>query len=143
MNINTGSLRMQQQSNLGNVHIKPSQERAEQVDDRAAKENEAANETGKGVKVSISMAGLQKQSDEVNGTEKKEKGSAIDQAIAKLKEQIEHVKEQLEALQGDDSPQAEEQRKMLKEQLGVLNASLLSAIDKKTKQQQEQQKNSK
>jgi len=139
MNIDMGSLRAQQKSDLGNVHIKQSQatqERLAQADVQAAKESEAANDTGKGIKVSISMEGLQKQADEVNGTEKKEKGSPADLAIAKLKEQIERVKEQLEALQGDDSPEAKEQRKMLSKQLGELNTALLSAMDKKLKAEQ-------
>lgn len=139
MNIDAGSMRAQQKSNTGNVQIKQSQatqERLAQADAQAAKESEAANDTGKGVKVSISMAGKQKLTDEVNGTEKKEKGSPADLAIAKLKEQIERVKEQLEALQGDNSPEAKEQRKMLQQQLGMLNAALLSAMDKKLKAEQ-------
>ena len=108
-----GALRTQQKSNIGDVHIKQSlatQDRLAQADVEAAK---------------------------VNGTEKTEKGSPADQAIAQLKEQIERVKQQIEALLGDDSPEAKEQRKMLQKQLSVLNGVLLSAMDNMLKAEQQ------
>ncbi|MBB1271847.1 FlxA-like family protein [Psychromonas sp. SR45-3] len=127
MNVDISSMGVPQQKiNQGNVQIKSSPETEERLTKtEAGKENDS----GQGDKVSLSIEGRQKQADEVSGGG----GSPADAVIARIKEQIEKIKEQLEALQGDKSPEAEEKRKMLREQLSVLNASLFDAIDKKTK----------
>jgi hypothetical protein len=106
------------------VQIKQSPEKGKSLDEsQTVKESNSH----KGDKVSISEEGLYKQASEVEGTDKKENGNPV---IEMLKKQIDAIKKQLQELEGSDSPKAEEQRKILSEQLGVLNASLLSAINK-------------
>ncbi len=80
--------------------------------------------------VRISASALAKQNAEVNASS--EKSSSTD-VIEKLKEMIEEVQKQLAALQGNDSPQAEEERKALLQQLVSLNGALLNAIKAKEK----------
>lgn len=132
-------LETQQKSNQGIVLIKQSQETEERIAKTEAKKE---SDNAQGIKVNLSVEGKQKQKDEVNSTENSSGGSAIDAVIARLKEQIEQLKKQIEALQGNDSPEAEEQRKMFNEQVGMLNAALLSAINKKTEEHQKNQTNS-
>lgn len=80
--------------------------------------------------VRISASALAKQSAEVNASS--EQSSSTD-VIEKLKEMIEEVQKQLAALEGNDSPQAEEERKALLQQLVSLNGALLNAITAKDK----------
>lgn len=78
--------------------------------------------------VRISASALAKQSTEVNASS--EQSSSTD-VIEKLKEMIEEIQKQLAALEGNDSPQAEEERKALLQQLVSLNGALLNAITAK------------
>ena len=78
--------------------------------------------------VRISASALAKQSAEVNASS--EQSSSTD-VIEKLKEMIEEIQKQLAALEGNDSPQAEEERKALLQQLVSLNGALLNAITAK------------
>ena len=80
--------------------------------------------------VRISASALAKQSAEVNASS--EQSSSTD-VIEKLKEMIEEIQKQLAALEGNDSPQAEEERKALLQQLVSLNGALLNAIKAKDK----------
>lgn len=80
--------------------------------------------------VRISASALAKQSAEVNASS--EQSSSTD-VIEKLKEMIEEIQKQLAALEGNDSPQAEEERKALLQQLVSLNGALLNAITAKDK----------
>ena len=80
--------------------------------------------------VRISASALAKQSTEVNASS--EQSSSTD-VIEKLKEMIEEIQKQLAALEGNDSPQAEEERKALLQQLVSLNGALLNAITAKDK----------
>ena len=80
--------------------------------------------------VRISASALAKQSAEVNASS--EQNSSTD-VIEKLKEMIEEIQKQLAALEGNDSPQAEEERKALLQQLVSLNGALLNAITAKDK----------
>lgn len=79
--------------------------------------------------VRISASALAKQSAEVNASSEQ---SSTD-VIEKLKEMIEEIQKQLAALEGNDSPQAEEERKALLQQLVSLNGALLNAITAKDK----------
>ncbi|WP_157822502.1 hypothetical protein [Psychromonas sp. Urea-02u-13] len=133
MNIDMNFVKTQPQ---GIVLIKQSQETEERI---AKTEEKKESDKAQGVKVSLSAEGKQKQEDEVNGTDKNSGSSVVDGVIARLKEQIEQLKKQIEALQGNDSPEAKEQRKMFNEQLGMLNAALLSAINKMTEGDQKKQ----
>lgn len=135
MNIDISSIVVPQlKINQGNVQIKQSPDAEEQL---TKTEVGKENDSGQGDKVSLSIEGRQKQVDEVSGGGAG--GSPIDAVIARIKEQIEKIKEELEALKGDKSPEAEDKRKMLREELSVLNASLFDAIDKKTKAAQKAQ----
>lgn len=80
--------------------------------------------------VRISASALAKQSAEVNASS--EQSSSTD-VIEKLKEMIEEIQKQLAALEGNDSTQAEEERKALLQQLVSLNGALLNAITAKDK----------
>ena len=80
--------------------------------------------------VRISASALAKHNAEVNASS--EQSSSTD-VIEKLKEMIEEVQKQLAALEGNDSPQAEEERKALLQQLVSLNGALLNAITAKDK----------
>ena len=80
--------------------------------------------------VRISASALAKQSAEVNASS--EQSSSTD-VIEKLKEMIEEVQKQLADLEGNDSPQAEEEHKALLQQLVSLNGALLNAITAKDK----------
>lgn len=80
--------------------------------------------------VRISASALAKQNAEVNASS--EQSSSTD-VIEQLKEMIEEIQKQLAALEGNDSPQAEEERKALLQQLVSLNGALLNAIKAKDK----------
>ena len=80
--------------------------------------------------VRISASALAKQNAEVNASS--EQSSSTD-VIEKLKEMIEEIQKQLAALEGNDSPQAEEEHKALLQQLVSLNGALLNAITAKDK----------
>ena len=80
--------------------------------------------------VRISASALAKQNAEVNASSKQSSSTDV---IEKLKEMIEEVQKQLAALEGNDSPQAEEERKALLQQLVSLNGALLNAITAKDK----------
>jgi len=77
-------------------------------------------------KVSLSPEGMEKQAEEAGGAEPQGGGSLADAVIAKLKEQIAAVKQQLEALAGKDG--VGEQKKMLQDKIAILNSALLSAM---------------
>jgi hypothetical protein len=80
--------------------------------------------------VSISASALAKQNAEVNPSSGQSSSTDV---IEKLKEMIEEIKKQLAALEGNDSPQAEEERKALLQQLVSLSGALLNAIKAKEK----------
>ena len=80
-------------------------------------------------KVSLSEEAKEKQAEEAAASGAQGGGSPADIVIAKLKERIEQVKKQLEALAGKEG--VEEQEKMLQDELSILNAALLEAMNEK------------
>ena len=129
MDLNTGLIRVQQQnSNLVDIQTQKLQAKEEQVAKAEGESGKVSNTDGD--KVSISPEAFKKQASEADESGSKGATSTI---IEQLKQKIEKVKEQLKALEGDESPGAEDQRKMLTEQLGMLSAALQSAIEEEVK----------
>jgi hypothetical protein len=81
-----------------------------------------------GDKVSLSEEAKEKQAEEANASGA-QGGSPADIVIEKLKERIEQVKKQLENIAGKEG--FEEQEKMLQDELAILNAALMEAMNEK------------
>lgn len=71
-----------------------------------------------------------KNETEITTTEE-EPLTLIDEQIKKIKEQIKELQEMLAKLKGDDSEAADQQRKMLQEQIMLLSGQIATLLDKK------------
>ncbi|MCS6152483.1 hypothetical protein G3465_06020 [Shewanella baltica] len=71
-----------------------------------------------------------KNETEVTTTEE-EPLTLIDEQIKKIKEQIKELQQMLAKLKGDDSEAADQQRKMLQEQIMLLSGQIATLLDKK------------
>lgn len=60
----------------------------------------------------------------------------IDQQIQKIKEQIKALQKMLAKLKGDDSEVAEQQRKLIQEQIMQLSSQIATLTDKKMRDAQ-------
>ncbi|WP_330147151.1 FlxA-like family protein [Shewanella oncorhynchi] len=68
---------------------------------------------------------------EAEVTPKEEPKTLIDEQIDKIKEKIKELQEILSKLKGDDSEAADQQRKMLQEQIMLLSGQIATLLDKK------------
>lgn len=101
---------------------------AEMGTDTGEQGKEQAGTGEKEDKVSISQEAMEKQAEE-SGAVGEAGTSLADLTIEKLKEQIEAVEKQLERLSGREG--MEEQVKMLQDELAILNAALVNAMNEK------------
>jgi len=125
MNIDSGFIRVQAPASQ-QTETKPLV--AQKSSAQQSVQNPASSDADK---VSLSPEGMDKLAEETGAVEtgaaESQGGGVADAVIKKLKEQIEAVKQQLQALAGKDG--VGEQKKMLQDKLAILNSALLSAMN--------------